>query len=81
MKIDNNELFKAAFVIGAGLYLGKYFCETVGELCEMACKRFIQNKAENGDQRMQNVCREAGIYYESSENDGDETKVKIGFHI
>lgn len=71
--------FKAAFAVGVGWVVGNYIGETITELSESVSKSIIKNKAKNGDQKMQQVCREAGIKYEATED--DSTKMKIGFHV
>ncbi len=82
--IKTKDLRKAAFAIGFGLAMGKYIAEDVGFLSECISKVVLQEMASHGNKYAQNVCKTAGLKYETVVKTDikiePNNKVDIGFH-
>lgn len=71
---------KAAFAVGFGLSLGKYFGGIVGNIAEAITKTTLKKSAEKGNKYAQNACCDLKIKYEKTELEGDDSKIQMGFH-
>ena len=71
---------KAAFAVGFGLTLGKYFGGIVDNIAEAIIKTTLKKAAEKGNKYAQNTCRDLKIKYEKTELEDDDSKIQMGFH-
>ena len=71
---------KAAFAVGFGLTLGKYFGGIIDNIAGAIIKTTLKKSAEKGNEYAQNACRDMKIKYEKTESEGDDSKIQMGFH-
>lgn len=70
---------KAAFAVGFGLALGKYFGGIVKDAVDAAIVQIVKKAAENGSEYAQNACRRMKVEYGETQKE-NELKAQIGFH-
>ena len=71
---------KAAFAVGFGLTLGKYFGGIVDNIAGAITKTILKKSAEKGNEYAQNACRDLKIKYEKTELGNDDSKIQMRFH-
>ena len=71
---------KAAFAVGFGLTLGKYFGGIVDNIAGAITKTILKKSAEKGNEYAQNACRDLKIKYEKTELEDNDSKIQMGFH-
>lgn len=70
---------KAAFAVGFGFFMGKFVMETIDGTLREVSRSIMKQRAENGSEYAQDVCRRGKIPYKTKETNDDEPKMKIGF--
>lgn len=69
--VNTKSLRKAAFAVGVGFTLGKHTAKWLETATCAVFSRWLVNKAKNGDEWAQEICKKAKVDYKGDAKESD----------